>query len=113
MKKGISLIVLVITIIVLAILAGAIIVSLSSTNVIEQANSAVKKADRANASNVIAMEYAAAVARGTDGKAYKEDGTTIMKQADYEKILSDQGFKVSGLIVAFDEDTGRPTVATD
>ena len=40
-KRGISLIVLVITIIVMIILAGSIIISLSSTNIIDRANNAV------------------------------------------------------------------------
>ena len=49
MKKGISLIVLVITIIVMIIIAGAIIISLNSSNVIDQSNKAVKDSNVANA----------------------------------------------------------------
>ena len=45
MKKGISLIVLVITIIVMIIIAGAIIIPLNSSNVIEQSNDAVYKSN--------------------------------------------------------------------
>jgi len=47
-KKGISLIVLVITVIVLSILATTVIISLSNTNIINQTNSAVFKSDMAN-----------------------------------------------------------------
>lgn len=47
-KKGISLIVLVITIIVMIIIAGAIILSLSSSNVTQRANLATLMSDRAN-----------------------------------------------------------------
>jgi len=47
-KKGISLIVLVITVIVLSILATTVIISLSETNIISQTNSAVFKSDMAN-----------------------------------------------------------------
>lgn len=47
-KKGISLIVLVITIIVMIIIAGAIILSLSSSNVTSRANLATLASDRAN-----------------------------------------------------------------
>lgn len=42
-KKGISLIVLVITIIIMIIIAGAIILSLTETNIIDQAETAVNK----------------------------------------------------------------------
>lgn len=47
-KKGISLIVLVITIIVMIIIAGAIILSLSSSNVTQRANEATLASDRGN-----------------------------------------------------------------
>lgn len=58
MKKGISLIVLVITIIVMIIIAGAIIISLNSSNVIKQSNDAVKKSDEANANALLSIVYA-------------------------------------------------------
>lgn len=106
MKKGISLIVLVITILVLAILAGAIIISLSNTNIIKQASEATAKADLANAKYAVALEYAAAVAKGTDGKAYKE-GSTLMGTSDYEAALTKAGFK--GYTVTIDEN-GVPAV---
>lgn len=48
MKKGISLIVLVITIIVMIIIAGAIILSLSNSNVTQRANEATLSSDRGN-----------------------------------------------------------------
>ena len=44
-KKGISLIVLIITIVVIIVLATAIIVTLARTNVIENANEATVKQD--------------------------------------------------------------------
>ena len=58
MKKGISLIVLVITIIVMIIIAGAIIISLNSSNVLSQANDAVKGSNTANARSIVALKYA-------------------------------------------------------
>lgn len=58
MKKGISLIVLVITIIVMIIIAGAIIISLNSSNVIGQANEAVEDSNTANARSIVALKYA-------------------------------------------------------
>ena len=48
-KKGISLIVLVITIIVMIILATAIILSLNSSNIVEKAKEAKTASDMANA----------------------------------------------------------------
>ena len=44
-KSAISLIVLVITIIVMAILAATVIITLSNTNIRSQANDAVKKTE--------------------------------------------------------------------
>ena len=44
-KNAISLIVLVITIIVMAILAATVIITLYNTNIISQANDAVKKTE--------------------------------------------------------------------
>ena len=58
-KQGISLIVLVITIIVMIILAAAIILSLSSNGIINRANEAVEKTDKAQVqtlANTIWME---------------------------------------------------------
>lgn len=61
MKKGISLIVLVITIIVMIIIAGAIILSLSSSNVTQRANEATLSSDRGNYQANYATLYAEAV----------------------------------------------------
>lgn len=49
MKKGVSLIVLVITIIVMAIIAGTVILSMKDSNHIEEANIAVLLTDLKNA----------------------------------------------------------------
>ena len=57
-KRGISLIVLVITIIVMIILATAIILSLNSSGIIGKANEAKTKSDIANAKNVVALARA-------------------------------------------------------
>ena len=54
-KRGISLIVLVITIIIMIILAGAVILSLNSSNVVSKATEARQKSDIANAKNVVAL----------------------------------------------------------
>ena len=57
MKKGISLIVLVITIIVMIIIAGAIIISLNSSNVISKANEAVVKTDVGTLNDKLTLAY--------------------------------------------------------
>ena len=116
MKKGISLIVLVITIIVLAILAGAIIISLSNTNVIQQATEAKNSANRANAKYAVATIYAAAVAKGTDGKAYvSETGTALMTRDLYVAELVKQGYtaEFAEEVVKDVDGNGAPVVATD
>lgn len=118
MKKGISLIVLVITIIVLAILAGAIIISLSNQNVITQASNAVSSADRANAKYAVTMAYAEAVSRAKDGKAYKLNGTVLEPMAveDYRKAITDAGFSstvAEGIVTGIDSTTYAPVIATN
>ena len=57
MKKGISLIVLVITIIVMIIIAGAIIISLNSSNIIAKANTAVVKTDVGTLNDRLTLAY--------------------------------------------------------
>ena len=67
-KRGISLIVLVITIIVMIILATAIILSLSSNGIIGKANEATNSTDMANlkeSATIIASEYDLAIKTGT------------------------------------------------
>ncbi len=54
-KKGISLIVLVITIIVMIILAASVVISLNSTSVIDRANQAVKLSDEKQVQNLAAI----------------------------------------------------------
>ena len=55
MKKGISLIVLVITIIVIIILAGAVILSLAQNNPIGQANEATRTHDAGEIESALSM----------------------------------------------------------
>lgn len=57
MKKGISLIVLVITIIVIIILAGSVILSLSANNPIAQATTAKKASDKDSVSSAVTMAF--------------------------------------------------------
>ena len=73
MKKGISLIVLVITIIVMIIIAGAIIISLNGTNVVDRANEAVTKSDVANLKSALTLEYAEMMAVNYDPDTEEDD----------------------------------------
>jgi len=63
-KKGISLIVLVITIIVMIVLAGAIILSLNNSGIIGKANEAVRDTDEATVRELAQMAWAEAYADG-------------------------------------------------
>ena len=58
MKRGISLIVLVITIIVMVILAGAIILTLNNNGIISKASGAVEKTDYKNVATAAQLVYA-------------------------------------------------------
>jgi len=64
MKKGISLIVLVITIIVIIILAGAVILSLSANNPIEQAGKAKTASNQAEVQSAVTLYLAKLMAEG-------------------------------------------------
>ena len=57
-KKGISLIVLIVTIIVMIIIAGAVIISLTETNIIDQAETAVEKHNISELKSAANMAYA-------------------------------------------------------
>lgn len=102
MKKGISLIVLVITIIVMIIIAGAIIISLNSSNVIDSANNAVDKSNEANIKSELALVYADVM----DAK-YNDDRTdkTILDdvQGAYDAVLEKYGFDELGYTVSVDD----------
>ena len=58
MKKGISLIVLVITIIVMIILAAAVVISMSNTGIIEKASQAVNLTDEKSVQDLAALVWA-------------------------------------------------------
>ena len=58
MKKGISLIVLVITVIVLAILASVIIINMSDTNLIDESDEAVNLYNQKQYEEALTLAYA-------------------------------------------------------
>ena len=76
-KKGISLIVLVITIIVMVILAGAIILTLNNSGIIQKASSAVEETNLATVKEVASLAWAEAYADG------------VRTQVDLEKAVLD------------------------
>lgn len=88
MKKGISLIVLVITIIVMIIIAGAIIISLSQTNVMDQANTATFKSNDAEARSLVALVYASNLFTASGNGASAE--YVRKPAADLEDLINDQ-----------------------
>lgn len=116
MKKGISLIVLVITIIVMIIIAGAIIISLNSSNVISQANDAVQGSDLANARNAVMLAYAEA-AVGNNGVAIDETTGKVVTADYYYSYLATNKFENGVLadvkakyVVSVHEESGIPQV---
>jgi len=100
-KKGISLIVLVITIIVMVIIAGAIILYLDDTNVVKHAEVAV------NSNNVATAKEMLVVAKTewrTNQEKLKDEGYSYVTYA--EKRLEDAGFVIG-------DDGGQVEVAAD
>lgn len=86
LKKGISLIVLVITIIIMIILATAIIISLTNNNIIDKANTAI------NETNLKTIEEAANVALG---EVLLEQNDT-MTDSEYTTAIENK-MKASGI----------------
>ncbi len=105
-KKGISLIVLVITIIIMIILAGAIILTLNNSGIIGRAEEATDKSDTSTlkeAANVAYSEWT--LARQMDGEIRSAD--------EYVKgKLKDQGFSDEDLGQIYIDDSGKISTAT-
>ena len=93
MKKGISLIVLVITIIVMIIIAGAIILSLNSSNVTSKANWAKISSDRANLQSEFATIFANFTAK-KDGVYSKADLLADTDYVAWKTRVTSAGFTV-------------------
>ncbi|MDD2627277.1 MAG: hypothetical protein PHR25_02995 [Clostridia bacterium] len=88
-RKGISLIVLVITIIVMIILAGAIILSLNSSNIVDKTNEATTKSNISNAKQVTMLANAEYELMSD----VEKEGVTLRKHV--EDKLKEAGFKES------------------
>jgi len=92
-KQGISLIVLVITIIVMIVLAGAIILSLNNAGIIEKANQAVSSTDEATIKQIAQLGWA---------EAYAEYGPNLDKlEAGVKFALTENNIETEdyGIIV--------------
>ena len=86
-KQGVSLIVLVITIIVMIILAGTIIISLNNSGILEKANEAVEETNLANVKELTQMAWANAYAEGAR--------TEEELKAEVDKALEDNKVDVT------------------
>ncbi len=109
MKKGISLIVLVITIIVIIILAGAVILSLANNNPIASANRATVLSDVANFKSAVALDFASQVSQTTTGIITYTPGPTVT--AIQSTLTSRYGLTATvsdqGVITFTEEDPSR------
>ena len=138
-NKGISLIVLVITIIVMVILAGAIILTLNNSGIINKAGEAVKATNEATVKEVASLGWAEAYADGARteeelkagvvsaleknniepedyGMVVTTSGVTIKKGWLKDGFTLVKGDKVLGIgdSIAYDETAGgTKTVATN
>jgi len=93
-KKAISLIVLVITVIVMIVLAGAIILSLNNSGIIGKANQAVKVTDEATVKEIAQMAWGEAYAEGIRHvKSKKDENGDEIKglEARVKEALKDNG----------------------
>jgi len=88
-KKGISLIVLVITVIVLAILATTVIITLSNTNIIQQASRAVFKNDMKNYQEIYEIYLADKMLADRTFKRSELNVTYSSNQAVFTEIFGD------------------------
>ena len=105
-KKGISLIVLVITIIIMIILAGAIILALNNSGIIGRAEEARDKSDTST------LKEAANVAYGEWTLARQMDGETKSADKYVKDKLKDQGFSDEELGLVEIKDDGNIKVYT-
>ena len=93
-KRGISLIALVITIIVMIILATAIILSLFDSGIIGKANKAKIDSDTANLKeyvNALKAEYELMSETEKEDKTFVQFANSKLEEKGYERKLADNG----------------------
>ena len=99
-KKGISLIVLVITIIVMIILAAAIIISISNSGIVNRANKAVEETNEKQIKELVSLAWA---------EAYLKDTTATKDDAYfYDEVIA--YLKASGVT---DEELAKYDITAD
>ena len=91
MKKGISLIVLVITIIVMIILAAAVVITLNNTGIINRANDAINKTNLRQAEIIAQTIWAEGIQNKEDFETIKDKIIAALgKDADKFEIIVDK-----------------------
>lgn len=119
MKRGISLIVLIITIIVMIIIAGAIIVTISQTNIMTKTTEATTASNLASAKAIVMMKFSNdMLASGANGVTIKTSGA-VEANGEYESadayktilesLLTTSGLTATNYIVTV---TGTPDGTT-
>ena len=95
-KQGISLIVLVITIIVMIILAASVVITLSNSGIINRASEATGKTNRAQIEQYASIVWADAFMDGLRGDALKDAVLDKLKdyEEDYTFEVTDKGVNV-------------------
>ncbi len=91
-KQGISLIVLVITIIVMIILAASVVITLSDTGIIDKANQAVQLTDEKQVQDLASLVWAEAYMDGLRGEQLNE---VVISKLETEKITENWIIRVS------------------
>ena len=97
MKKGISLIVLVITIIVMIILAVSVVITLTNTGIINKANHAVSQTNEQQLQDLAALIWADSYMSGKRGNELKDEVLEQLKEykTDYRILVTDNGVTVN------------------
>ncbi|MBR6688921.1 MAG: hypothetical protein IKL68_02775 [Clostridia bacterium] len=99
-RKGISLIVLVITIIVMIILASAVIVTLNNDEIVDKANTAVKKNNEQQVKQLAALVWADVSMEGYVGEQLENEVIRRLEEEgiyeeDWDITVTEEGVKIS------------------
>ena len=98
-KKGISLIVLVITIIVMIILAASVVLTLSNTGIINNANEAVNKTNKKQIEQLASLAWSEAFMDGARTQEALQDAVDLalkdIDTSDYTVIVTEDGVTVN------------------
>jgi len=100
-KQGVSLIVLVITIIVMIILTGAIVLSLKDTSILERAHEAVRKTNESQLKSILELGWADAYAAGArTEEALKTSIDAVIQKnnldvSDYDIVVTTSGVTIT------------------